>query len=40
VGAARGAELDEVVRRTLAVVDAHRDGAPLRDDLTLLVLRS
>jgi sigma-B regulation protein RsbU (phosphoserine phosphatase) len=40
VAAARGAELDEVVRRTFAMLDAHRDGAPLRDDLTLLVLRS
>jgi sigma-B regulation protein RsbU (phosphoserine phosphatase) len=40
VAAARAEPPDAVLRRAFAALDAHRDGAPLRDDLTLLVLRS
>jgi sigma-B regulation protein RsbU (phosphoserine phosphatase) len=40
VARARGEPPEAVLRRAVDVLDAHRDGAPLRDDLTLLVLRS
>jgi serine phosphatase RsbU (regulator of sigma subunit) len=40
VAAARAEPPDTVLRRAVEVLDAHREGAPLRDDLTLLVLRS
>ena len=43
LAAARAAAADDpetLVARAMAVLDAHTEGAPLRDDLTLLALRS
>lgn len=40
VRAAGAGEPADVLRRAFEVLDAHTDGAPLRDDLTLLALRS
>jgi sigma-B regulation protein RsbU (phosphoserine phosphatase) len=40
VCAAAAAEPAEVLRRAFEVLDAHTEGAPLRDDLTMLALRS